>query len=129
MRNTSRCIRTHLPGTDNVVFICVNIESPASFSERFYFLFGNNHVASSSLPLSYNSQPRVSIPPVSLFRFPSRNRRRIVCHQFLHMFHLCVASKLAPRNGPRQNQGLYLRTYSIVQWKNKRRASACDVGK
>jgi len=88
-------------------------------SPRFYFLFGNNHVASSSLPLSSNSQPRVSIPPVSLFRFPCNGERGITCHRFLHMFHLCAASEPASRNDPRQNQGLYPRTYSITQWKNK----------
>lgn len=66
MRNASRRIRAHLLETDNATFIRVNIKSPASFPEVLFPARKQSRRAasSSSLPLSSNFQPRVSIPPV-----------------------------------------------------------------
>lgn len=106
MRNTSRHIRTHLLETDNDVFTRVNIKSPASFPEvLFPVRKQSRRAASSSLPLSSNSQKRVSIPSVLFSVFHRVIGENHVSPVLIHAPSV-HSSRARTRNGSRQNQGL-----------------------
>jgi len=129
MRNTSRHIRTHLLGTVNDVFTRVNIKSPASFREVLFPVRKQSRRAVVVIVTPFLQFRATCIDTAGpLFRFPSRNRRE---SRVTGPYTRSICAQLPSPHPQRftSKPGTYSRTYSIIQWKNKRRVSARDVGK
>lgn len=129
MRNTSRHIRNHLLSTDNDVFTRVNIKSPASFPEVLFPARKQSRRAVVVIVTPFLQFPATCIDTVGpLFRFPSRNTGE---SRVTGPYTRSICAQLPSPHSERftSKPGTYQRTYSIIQWKNKRRVSAHDVGK
>lgn len=129
MRNTSRHIRSHLLGTDNDVFTRVNIKSPVSFPEVLFPARKQSRRAVVVIVTPFLQFPATCIDTAGpLFRFPSRNRGE---SRVTGPYTCSICAQLPSPHTEQftSKPGTYPRTYSIIQWKNKRRASARDVGK